>query len=280
VNVRVLIYAVVFVAWFLLNKCILMRRPKGSAVRGVSLGCTAGSIAGNMFCVKAMMELIQRSINYEEGEIWLHWLPYVLLVGAIFFALSNVVYMTQGLLEYEALFMVTVYEGSMIISGSLSGAVVLMDLKGLQTWRVLTYSVGILIIIMGMYVIFSQETMGTSSLNDGTASIKPSSLPHLDAVQLKEQSLHAVCSPALDPANWYHSDPTTMGPDNDAPKQLDVQVAEEVHTSTARECTGSDRWTFSPSASRPNRAPCSQSLNSPKGCLWLSVAHLLPCNKG
>uniref|UniRef100_A0A7S1KYY3 Uncharacterized protein n=1 Tax=Alexandrium catenella TaxID=2925 RepID=A0A7S1KYY3_ALECA len=193
VNVRVLVYFVVFFAWFLLNRQFFMRYPVGSAIRGVSLGCTAGTIAGNMFCVKAAIELIQRSISAQEGEIWLHWLPYVLLFGAVFFALTNVIYMTQGLREYEALFMVTIYEGSMIVSGCVSGAVVLLDLDGVESWRVLLYGLSILIIVAGMYVIFSQEVMSRSSYLAGKASIQvPEQQPHLLRTTLQRRSLHAA----------------------------------------------------------------------------------------
>mmetsp|Transcript_62701 Transcript_62701/g.161355 ORF Transcript_62701/g.161355 Transcript_62701/m.161355 type:complete len:421 (+) Transcript_62701:78-1340(+) len=172
VNVRVLVYFCFFFLWFLVNRFFLMQQPVGSSIRGVSLGCTAGTLAGNMFCVKASIELIQRSIHEGEGEIWLHWLPYVMLAGAAFFALSNVVYMTKGLQEYEALFMVTIYEGSMIVSGCVSGAIVLLDLRGLEPWRVGVYWLGVLIIVVGMYVIFSQERKSKSSLIGGTASIE------------------------------------------------------------------------------------------------------------
>mmetsp|Transcript_56996 Transcript_56996/g.128909 ORF Transcript_56996/g.128909 Transcript_56996/m.128909 type:complete len:452 (-) Transcript_56996:121-1476(-) len=176
-HVRVLIYFLVFFAWFLLNRFCLMNFPVGNAIRGVSLGCTAGTIAGNMFCVKAAIELIQRSINMQEGEIWLHWLPYVMLVGAVFFALTNVIYMTKGLQEFEALFMVTIYEGSMIVSGCVSGAVVLLDLRGVEAWRIGLYSLSVLIIVSGMYVIFSNEAMSKSSLMSGAASIEAPSRP-------------------------------------------------------------------------------------------------------
>jgi len=171
VNVRVLAYGSAFFAWFLFNRFVLMRKEVGSAIRGISLGCTAGTIAGNMFCVKAAVELIQRSIHEQDGEIWLHWLPYVSLLGAAFFALSNVVYMTRGLQEYETLFMVTIYEGSMIVSGCVSGAIVLLDMRGIESWRVGLYSLSVLIVISGMYVIFSQEKMSRSSHLTGKASI-------------------------------------------------------------------------------------------------------------
>jgi len=213
VNLRVLLYFVGFFVWFLVNKFVLMKRPHGSAVRGVSLGCTAGSIAGNMFCVKGAIELIQRSIHNEEGEIWLHWLPYVLLVGAAFFALSNVVYMTQGLREYEALFMVTIYEGSMIVSGCVSGTVVLMDLKGLKAWRAVMYFVSIFIIVIGMYVIFSNEAMSKSSLMAGNASIATPPSPKMENLRksIDGRSLHSVVNPSLDSPQRSQSDPAILG---------------------------------------------------------------------
>eukprot|EP00929_Paragymnodinium_shiwhaense_P031352 TRINITY_DN17580_c0_g1_i2.p1 TRINITY_DN17580_c0_g1~~TRINITY_DN17580_c0_g1_i2.p1 ORF type:complete len:465 (-),score=90.96 TRINITY_DN17580_c0_g1_i2:178-1572(-) len=172
ISLRVLIYFLVFFAWFAFNRFFLMKFPQGSPVRGFSLGATAGTIAGNMFCVKAAIELIQKSLHELDGEVWLSWLTYALLFGAIFFALTNVIYMTAGLKEYEALFMVTVYEGSMIVSGCVSGTVVLLDMKSVEPWRIALYFFGLSVIMSGMYVIFSQEEKSNSSLIAGTASIK------------------------------------------------------------------------------------------------------------
>lgn len=200
INKRVAIYFAVFAVWFCFNRFYLMLKPKGSALRGISLGCTAGTIAGNMFCVKAAIECIQRSIHEQEGEIWLHWLPYLLLAGAAFFALTNVIYMTKGLQEYEALFMVTIYEGSMIVSGCVSGAVVLTDLKGLEPWRITLYSISVLIVVAGMIVIFSQERQSKSSMAAGTASIQiqdsPSRRNTITSLinDLDERTLHASCA--------------------------------------------------------------------------------------
>jgi len=188
-NIRNLVYSLCFLAWFALNRFWLMNFPSGSAVRGVSLGCTAGTIAGNMFCVKGAIELIQRSIHEEDADIWLHWLPYVLLIGAAFFAVSNVGFMTKGLQEYEALFMVTIYEGSMIVSGCISGAVVLLDLKGLEVWRVLLYGLGVLTIVAGMQVIFYLEARSRSSLLSKRASIELDN----DVLNTSHRSLHATC---------------------------------------------------------------------------------------
>lgn len=157
VDRRVLIYLSCLALFVAFNIAVPMRREKGDLLRGVSLGVTAGVIAGNMFCVKAAVELIERSIWDQAGEIWLHWMPYVVLVGAAFFALTNVVFMTKGLVEYEALFMVTIYEGSMIVSNCISASVVLLELEGLETWRVMFWTGCVVLVCLGMFMISWSE---------------------------------------------------------------------------------------------------------------------------
>jgi len=166
VAVRVPLYLAVLLAFVLLNILGPMRRPKGDLLRGLSLGMTAGSIAGNMFCVKAAVELIETSIWNNDGEPWRHWITYALLLGAAFFALTNLHFLTRGLLEYEALFMVTVYEGSMIVANCISAAVVLQELGSLEPWRVALYVLSVFLVCFGMFVICYGETFRASDAED------------------------------------------------------------------------------------------------------------------
>jgi len=159
VDWRCIVYFVVFAAWILFNVLVPMRRPKGDIIRGMSLGMTAGTLAGNMFCVKAFVELVETSIRTGDGEIWLHWLPYASLAGAAFFALSNVGFMTRGLLEFEALFMVTIYEGSMVFSNCLSASVILLELNDLEWWRVAGYCLCMALVLAGMFEVTRAEAM-------------------------------------------------------------------------------------------------------------------------
>lgn len=170
---RVGFYFLVFFVWLLFNRFYLMRKPKGSVLRGIALGFTAGTLAGNMWCLKGAVELVQTSIENEDPEVWSHWLVYLLAFGAVFFALVNVIYMTQGLKEYEALFMITIYEGSMIIAGCITGAVVLLDLDGLENWRIGMYAFSVFTVSAGMFVIFREEcrTRTRNSKNAGKGSI-------------------------------------------------------------------------------------------------------------
>merc|ERR1719480_449255 len=72
------------------------------------------------------------------------------MIGAGVFAFGNLAFMTRGMLEYEALFMVTVYEGSMIVSNCASANVVMLEAEGLPYWRLAVYCGSVLLVILGM----------------------------------------------------------------------------------------------------------------------------------
>ena len=54
-----------------------------------------------------------------------------------------------NLLDHEAFFMITTVEGAMILSASLSGAIVLRDVYELPPWRIALYSVSVMVVIFG-----------------------------------------------------------------------------------------------------------------------------------
>jgi len=168
VDWRVVIYLVSFAAWVAFNVAFPMRRPKGDIMRGASLGLTAGTIAGNMFCVKVTIELIEGLIREGDWSIWTHWLPYVMIAGAAFFALSNLYFMTKGLMEYEALFMVTVYEGSNIVVNVLSASVILLELEDLEIWQLVGFLICVGAVIAGMVVV----CVGEAKAKDEEAAAK------------------------------------------------------------------------------------------------------------
>ncbi|CAJ1343574.1 unnamed protein product [Effrenium voratum] len=170
-NERVLIYFIVFLLWYFFNQFFLMTWPMGSLIKGLSYGWTAGSLAGNMWCTKLAIELVQTSIIQEDPEPWKTWIPYAALLGAAFFAVVNAFFLTRGLQHYEAFFMITTVEGSMILSASLSGAIVLRDVYTLPAWRISLYSLSVLVVILGMIVVFRGEASSKSSLLSGSASI-------------------------------------------------------------------------------------------------------------
>lgn len=172
---EVLVYLVVLLAWIAFNIAVLMPRsaaPKGEPfatgdkIRGLSLGMTAGSIAGNMFCVKGFVELLTHSARTGDAKCWADWFPYAVLVGAVVFAVSNLHFLTKAMREYEALFMGAVFEGSAICASAISGSVVFSEMNGLETWRVCVYWLFILVIIGGIGFVASEKKAKTAPDED------------------------------------------------------------------------------------------------------------------
>jgi len=132
---RVLWYVLGFLVWFSVNSFIVLSHKPGSVMRGLSLGMMAGTLAGNMFCVKLTMELVKISISDGAAGVWDHWLPYCTLIAAAIIAVSNVTLLTKGMLENQALFMVSVFEGSMIVANAASGCIVLGDMDNAEPYK-------------------------------------------------------------------------------------------------------------------------------------------------
>lgn len=162
IDLNVLFYFAGLAAWLAFNVLVLMQRSAspagdpwttGDPIRGLSLGMTAGCLSGNMVFVKAFAEIVQGSISQQSGEYWTHWLTYALLVGAVFFAVSNLYFLTKAMREYEALFMGAVFEGSLIITASVSGCIVFNELNTMEAWQIGVYWLALLCILAGVFVV-------------------------------------------------------------------------------------------------------------------------------
>jgi len=125
----------------------------GDHIRGLSLGMTAGSISGNMFCVKAFVEVCQASVRDGNAHYWSHWFPYGLFLAALVFAISNLYFLVKAMREYEALFMGAVFEGSLIISACVSGVVVFSELERLEIWQIVLYWAAVIAVIIGIWMV-------------------------------------------------------------------------------------------------------------------------------
>lgn len=170
---RTLAYVICFLVWYIFNVFVLMRYEKGSAIRGFSIGATAGSLAGNMWCTKIMAALASACLS-GSCEAWSHWIAWVCLLGAFFFATSNTYYMTRGLQEYESLFMVTIYMASLVLTNCISAVVVLAEMDNAPWWKVTGYTSCILGMILGMALSTKGEIAKDKEVSDPMGGSKAS----------------------------------------------------------------------------------------------------------
>lgn len=156
-SARFAAYAMAFACGLAASATVLRMRPKGvkSHARGIALGTTAGAIVGNMYFTAHALGLLRASMESREWSAWTHWLPYAVTAMAVATALANVPLMTRGLEEYEALFMVPIFEGSHICVACISGQILRSEMSGAPAWRLTAYWLSISTIVVGLLVVQS-----------------------------------------------------------------------------------------------------------------------------
>jgi hypothetical protein len=65
--------------------------------------------------------------------------------------------MAKGMQKYEALYMVTVFQGSNIVSNSLSALIILQEMDGAPWWKLLGYIGCIVVMIGALWFLVSGE---------------------------------------------------------------------------------------------------------------------------
>lgn len=170
-SLRTGIYAACFFLLMMLIFSILTLRNdtrKGDKVRGFLLAMTAGCIAGNMIFVSSVMSLLRNSIKTSDWSVWHKPLPLFLIVCAATVAVSNIPFMAKALYEYEAVFVVTLFEVFHIVVACISGAVVLQGMDNSPPWECKCYWSSVGIICFGLFIIQTTSVNGIGE-NDRTS---------------------------------------------------------------------------------------------------------------
>jgi hypothetical protein len=108
--------------------------------------------------------------------------------------------------------MITVFEGFMILSGAISGNLVMYEMEGLPPYRLGLYGVAICIILAGLYVLLTGEI----AAQQGTTLLKSTRTAHADAeggthelteAQAELQQVHADVAAGISPQGSPKRDP-------------------------------------------------------------------------
>jgi drug/metabolite transporter (DMT)-like permease len=166
---RSVAYFLCFFCWLVVNIGHFMRYPLGSSTRGISIGATAGTLAGNMWCTKIATEFGTQCAN-DHCEVWEDPIAWFIIAGAVAFALSGLFYMQLGCKQYEALFMVTIFTGSNIVGNSISASLVLGEMDDSPWWKILGHSVCVLLMVGGMAILVKG---GNKAVQPGGRAVEP-----------------------------------------------------------------------------------------------------------
>ncbi|CAK4086307.1 unnamed protein product [Aphanomyces euteiches] len=134
----------------------------------VSLASLAGSISGQMYCMTALLRLMHN----EPKVVFSTPLVYFVAVGALTFALSGLYMMNLALKLYDALFVIYIYEATLMLGGAVSGICFFDDMKDLGMWHWVSYGFGILTILIGIFVIAHGERQPRQPYLDDLHGVK------------------------------------------------------------------------------------------------------------
>jgi len=230
VTTSALIYIVVELFLIGLGAFYVRRRPAGDQRRGLVLGCVAGGIGGNLFCMKAAASLI--SAYWDKGllgllDVWTAGpMPIIVAFTAGLIGLSSACLLTMAMREFEATMMVATYEGAFVISGCASGVAVLGELDSLPPSRVLLYTIGVFVVIGGVLAAQQCETSRapTSTSTTGATTTSLTSSPATTVA-----AAHPTASRKLNPPPPVAS-ARGMGGRTSSPKQLSTPLLKTMAT--------------------------------------------------
>merc|ERR1712039_1146879 len=109
-------------------------------------------MGGNVFFMKGLIGIIQKTASTGDWGAWFRPTPYILSACAAGGAVTGHIFLRKGLGEYKGVFMVTIFEGAHISAACLSGCVVMEEMAGAPWWRYVVYWLSVTTIVAGLLV--------------------------------------------------------------------------------------------------------------------------------
>ena len=139
-------------------------RTGSPTIRACCMAGLGGALAGNSFATKAAVELSicllpkhQTFIGCSPNPFLTSTAPYFFILTSVTIAVVAIFLLALSLRDQDALYMITVYEGCMVVTGAISGNVVLNEMSGQTTAQLLMYSLSILTILGGLLMLVQAE---------------------------------------------------------------------------------------------------------------------------
>ncbi|CAH0477819.1 unnamed protein product [Peronospora belbahrii] len=147
-------YAIFVVCIAVVLAWVICSYSTQSGWRRFAFGALSGLIGGNLFFLKASVELLA-----EGGAIWFNPETYVIFVAALSSAGGGIYVLDQGLREYDALYLVAIYQAFLILIGSISGVIFFHESSGMNSWwQLVVYPFSIAITVGGIIVLSEKHT--------------------------------------------------------------------------------------------------------------------------
>ena len=166
-------YYCVFGLWT--TYCLRAYATAPTGVGAFFLCAFGGTLAGNSFSTKAAVELAECGALDPGCPADPFTSPQFYLFGGISLltAVLSLYVLALSLRGFEALYMITVYQGFFVLAGALSGNLVLDEKSGESAVRLSLYSCSVATVLVGLYVLTRGELDRIAAIdedNDQTAA--------------------------------------------------------------------------------------------------------------
>lgn len=95
----------------------------------------------------------------EGGAVWVQPETYLIFAAALSSAGGGIYILDAGLREYDALYLVAIYQACLIVIGSISGVIFFHENTGMNTWwQSILYPVSIVTTVGGIIVLSDKHT--------------------------------------------------------------------------------------------------------------------------
>lgn len=110
---------------------------------------------------RAFCCIFQASVELlgEGGAVWARPETYIIFVAALSSAGGGIYILDAGLREYDALYLVAIYQACLIVIGSISGVIFFHENTGMSTWwQSILYPLSIVTTVGGIIVLSDKHT--------------------------------------------------------------------------------------------------------------------------
>lgn len=112
-----------------------------------------------LFIAQASVELLT-----EGGTVWSYAETYLIIVAALSSAGGGIYVLDLGLREYDALYLVAIYQAFLILIGSISGVIFFHENAGMNSWwQSCLYPLSIVTTVAGVIILSDKQTDTQSS---------------------------------------------------------------------------------------------------------------------
>lgn len=100
----------------------------------------------------------------EGGAVWSYAETYLIIIAALSSAGGGIYVLDLGLREYDALYLVAIYQAFLILIGSISGVIFFHENAGMNSWwQSCLYPLSIVTTVAGVIVLSDKQTDAQSS---------------------------------------------------------------------------------------------------------------------